>query len=95
MMDVIAGLNCDDQLVIYTNIKLLYCTPETNITIMLYVNYISIFLKKERIYEDTWHNSGPSCAQLMLDIIIYIKYLTPFLAFSRNLIHQPLTLSFP
>ena len=76
MMDVIAGLNCDDQFAIYTNIKLLYCTPETNSNILLYVNYISIFFLKERIYEDTWDNSGPKfCAQLMLGIIIYIKYL--------------------
>ena len=49
-MDVIPGLNCADQFAIYTNIKLLYCTPDTNITIMLYVNYISIFfLKRENL----------------------------------------------
>lgn len=50
-----------------------YCTPETNV--MLYVNYISI-KKKKRIYEDTWHNSGPRvCAQLVLVIVmIYVKY---------------------
>ena len=50
MMDVIAGLNCDDQFAIYTNIKLLYCTPETNSNILLYVNHISIFfLKRENL----------------------------------------------
>ena len=51
-----------------------YCTPETNM--MLYVNYISILKKKEKIYEDAWHNSGRRvCAQLMLVIvIIYVKY---------------------
>lgn len=37
-MDVIAGLNCDDQFAIYTNIKLLYCTPETHIR--SYLNHI-------------------------------------------------------
>ena len=43
---------------------------------MLYVNYISILKKKEKIYEDAWHNSGRRvCAQLMLVIvIIYVKY---------------------
>ena len=31
---------CDDRFAIYTNIKSLCCTPETNI--MLYANYILI-----------------------------------------------------
>ena len=33
---------CSDHLVMYTNIESLLCTPETIISITLYVNYISI-----------------------------------------------------
>ena len=33
---------CGDHFAMYTNTKSLCCTPETNI--MLYINYISIFL---------------------------------------------------
>ena len=37
---------CSDHFTIYTYIKSLYCTPETNT--VLYVNYISIQLGEKR-----------------------------------------------
>ena len=40
----------NDHLIMYTNIELLCCTPETNIT--LYVNYSSIKYIHSRVSED-------------------------------------------
>ena len=48
MMGIKECTCCDEHQVLYGSVELLYCTPETNIT--LYVNYTGIIFFKDFIY---------------------------------------------